>query len=546
MNQHLLPVRGVASRAIFMAMLLTGAASFAQTAAPAGDPRAAAIDVKNPAGLGRTFPIDPPLVAPLKETNYPVPAGAFFVAPDGIADTPGTRADAPTTVDKAIERAPDGSTIVFRGGTYRGVNNTVKKKLTFQPYSREKAWLKGSVIVTDWVRDGALWRKNNWTKHFSPNPKAGPEFVDKRYPMGAHRDMVWVNGRAQFAVATREQVSPGRFWVDYANHQIFLGDDPTGKQVEVTNERRSLGAYAAGTIIRGLGFTHYADIGVLISAPNCVLENNTCVWNTMDGAHVSNNKGGVIRYAVGIWLDIDCDNAVLVHNRARHNNVIGLFFEISRGAIIAFNVCHDNSTGIQVSNSSDTRVVNNTLVNNTRGFLLKHTKRRTENENDGDALYVTANNVCKNNLFVNTKPNPDGAFVDVSQAAGDPSREKLAAADHNAYYRAVPSDLPGLIRWSFGGERIQVFATLAEFRTATGHEKNAHVIDGMSVQPLFVNEAGGDFRLRSGSPAIDRGEALPSDIARAAGRPAAPVSIGAQEKAVRSTGDAAGKGNKRD
>ncbi|HEY3437547.1 MAG TPA: hypothetical protein VGK35_07660, partial [Actinotalea sp.] len=45
--------------------------------------------------------------------------------------------------------------------------------------------------------------------------------------------------------------------------------------------------------------------------------------------------------------------------------------------------------------------------------------------------------------------------------------------------------------------------TLAEFRAWTGYE--AH---GVQADPAFVDTAAGDYRLRAGSPAVDRGQDL--------------------------------------
>ncbi len=55
-------------------------------------------------------------VAATLEVNVPG-AGDLYVAPDGLASSPGTLAS-PTTLDSAITRVPAGSTIYLRGGTY--------------------------------------------------------------------------------------------------------------------------------------------------------------------------------------------------------------------------------------------------------------------------------------------------------------------------------------------------------------------------------------------------------------------------------------------
>jgi hypothetical protein len=60
----------------------------------------------------------------------------------------------PTTVAHAVETAPSGATIVFRGGEYRKVDAIpVRQRLTLQPYPGEIAWIKGSDIVTGWKKE---------------------------------------------------------------------------------------------------------------------------------------------------------------------------------------------------------------------------------------------------------------------------------------------------------------------------------------------------------------------------------------------------------
>ena len=51
----------------------------------------------------------------IKDTDYPIPSGAYFVSPDGSDTNSGKTADEPWSVNIALDEAPDGATIVFRG-----------------------------------------------------------------------------------------------------------------------------------------------------------------------------------------------------------------------------------------------------------------------------------------------------------------------------------------------------------------------------------------------------------------------------------------------
>ena len=55
------------------------------------------------------------------------------------------------------------------------------------------------------------------------------------------------------------QVAAGTFYADYSNHRLYIGDNPAGKTVEATAQAIALNIVGAnGTVVRGLGFEHYA------------------------------------------------------------------------------------------------------------------------------------------------------------------------------------------------------------------------------------------------------------------------------------------------
>lgn len=79
-----------------------------------------------------------PSVVPLLKTNFAIPAGAVFVSPDGSPARSGATPDAPTTVQNALKIVPVGGTIVFRGGSYRGLSALrLPRRVTLQAFPNE-------------------------------------------------------------------------------------------------------------------------------------------------------------------------------------------------------------------------------------------------------------------------------------------------------------------------------------------------------------------------------------------------------------------------
>lgn len=514
----------------------------------------------------------------IKDTNYQPPNGAFYVSPTGKNSNSGKSPSSAWPLQKALSSAPAGATIVFRGGTYRTSGN-FGKKLTLQAYPREKAWLKGSVVVSDWVADGGKWRKDNWKYGFPRN--MGSEYLNPKYPLAGNRDMVYINGQALKQVGDKAKVGPGTFYVDYRGNKLYIGSNPRGKTVEATAIETGLTMWRAnGSTIKGLGFAHYADRGLLVGAANVTLENNTFAWNGIQGVMTTGNANNIIRgntfsyngrgglrashadnlllenntishnniehfaitwdangakitesdgvvarnnivennLSTGLWLDKAVTNAKVVHNIARNNDVIGIFFEISHKAIIASNVSHNNGIGIMVSNASNAKVYNNTLANNNRNLWIKDTKRVNTNRSEvaRGVTGKTRDNVIKNNILSNTNGGPflEAANCDTKER----STMMISAADSNAYYRKSSRSPKSVTSWSLGSSNCKVkYSSIAAFKSATGFEKRALWIDNTATNPFFVNAERGDYRLKSGSPAINHGEPLPADVAAAIG-----------------------------
>lgn len=370
----------------------------------------------------------------IKDTNYPIPSGAYFVSPNGKDTNSGKNPASPWPIAKALKSAPSGATIIFRSGTYRKLKGAINKKLTLQPYPHEKVWLKGSVVVPGWVSDAGIWRKDRWTYSFPL--QVNSKYIDPKYPLAGHRDMVYINGVALKQVGSKAEVAPGAFYIDSANKQLYIGDKPEGKTVEATVVNQAFAIRNTGnTVIRGLGFAHYADQAISVEAHRVILEKNTFVWNGVHGIRIqgeSRGKKGIATDAIvrgntfsyngrsALWGG-RAHRMLLEGNTISYNNIerfaktwdaAGIKVIRTDGLIWRNNIIENNfATGMWMDiSSSDATVVNNTVrYNKGIGIHFELSNKATiacnvvEHNNAGIMIADSSNAQVYNNKLSNNK-----------------------------------------------------------------------------------------------------------------------------------------------
>jgi parallel beta-helix repeat protein len=329
---------------------------------------------------------DDKVFGPVDQTyELPEVAGTiYYVAPDGDAEAEGTALEAPTSIESALARVVTGDAVVMRGGTYRSGNLTFNQGVIIQPFKDEKPVLNGTLEATDWqqAEDGIWFTK--WETLFpgQPEPWWRPEQNLKFTPL--HRfnnDMVFVDGDYLQSVGNKDELDEGTFFVDYDANEVYMGQDPADKLVEITAFRKAIFRTSGiangkendgiGPVIRGLTVTQYPDTMVHIDGfyPQGVsseeLNGNDVVGTVFENCTFSKSlRVGV--FAIG-------DSMVMRNCKIADTNTEGLYVVASDDVLLEQNVFANNNiekwTGcypaaVKIFNQSHRVVCRGNLITN--------------------------------------------------------------------------------------------------------------------------------------------------------------------------------------
>ena len=349
----------------------------------------------------------------------------------------------------------------------------------------------------------------------------------------------------------------GVVWLHGAHNRVenCVIEDMAGGGVAVDGTLR-------GCVVRGCGQT-----GGCAGGPGFVNENDLWVgncWKPINrgwdagGVKIAVVKGGVYRHCLfrrnggpGLWFDIDVHDVRVTQCVFQDNEGTGLFVEISRQNQIDHNLAVGNAAGIvgnggswadagiTLAESEHCRVTNNTCVGNKDGLGFREQGPRPLDTADAgtipfhDTGDVVTDNVSAfnhgyqlglwydNGFFGRhpaemTKYPTEDAFSEylktIPERVYDPTQQNLTI-DRNLYWPA-PGDGKSTVALYGTPWRVRhkEFSQVAVFSGKTGFDDDSRVAD-----PLFVNVAAGDYRLRPGSPARKMGAGwadAPADIDR--------------------------------
>lgn len=275
--------------------------------------------------------------APARQTGR-----VLHVSTHGHDRASGSAAAPLRTISAAVRRAEGtGATVVVHRGTYHeSVSVPRGTDVDLRAARGAQVALDGSRRVRGWTRSGDAYVHRGWRAEFDASPTYtwgapdntadGWSFVDPHHPMAAHPDQVWVDGRAQRQVGSRAKVRPGRFFVDYDTHRLYLGTDPQGHAVRASDRAKALSIQGAGSSVHGIDVRRYAPSvahmgAVTVEAADVRIDHLSVSDNATTGLHVTAPDATLahVRFQRNGMLGMSAtyaDGLRLLHVASRHNN----------------------------------------------------------------------------------------------------------------------------------------------------------------------------------------------------------------------------------
>lgn len=221
-----------------------------------------------------------------------------------------------SSIQPFVNANPVGTTFILAGGTYRLNSVIPKNNMRFTgnghagsitnaegmvwPAALNPTILNGSSILTGFTQTtngvgGTVWSVGGQSQQ---NQAQAPSVCLAAFPGCYHSEDLFFDNVLKQHMETLAAVGPGKWWFDYTNHIIYVGDNPAGHTVETSVAFQAFSGTATGVIIEQLTVEKYATIiqrGAIDSsvASGWIVRDVTARWN--HGVGVYNGPGSIMQ-----------------------------------------------------------------------------------------------------------------------------------------------------------------------------------------------------------------------------------------------------------
>ena len=223
----------------------------------------------------------------------------------------------------------------------------------------------------------------------------------------------------------------------------------------------------------------------------------------------------------GVWYDVGNRDGVIVNNYVE-GALIGIMFEISRGATVAGNVVVRCGRGVWALNSADVHVYNNTFVDTQASFERNERSKANDHfgwhPSTGPDVNEREGHIFVNNLLVasDSYRSPLLRFEQPKAVCGQLSKPMATEINGNVYVRPANGAPP--VQWSPAttDNCLANYASLDDFRKqVSGFESAGRQLD-LTPRSVFKSVELARYDLNRPLPPA-QGPATPADVLKLIG-----------------------------
>ena len=288
---------------------------------------------------------------------------------EGVSLSPGD------DLQTSISGQPEGTTFCLAGGTYR-LTQPLEPRNGQSFLGAEGAVLNGAAALTGWSPNGATWVVGGQTAQSTP---AG---TCETGTACSYNEDVYFDDSLLTRVLDVASVGPGKFFFDYDNDQIVIGDDPAGHSVEVATASAAFnGPFTNAVTLQHLvveKFANPAQTPAVVAGSSWTVRDSEIRFNHGIGIKAGSNSqiiGNRVRHQGQLGLAGSGTNILFENNEIDHNNTAGFSWNweaggskwvYTDGLVVRGNNSHDNNgPGLWTDiNNIRTTYENNTVSDN--------------------------------------------------------------------------------------------------------------------------------------------------------------------------------------
>jgi hypothetical protein len=262
------------------------------------------------------------------------------------------------------------------------------------------AVLSGAALLTNFVQDGSYW-----TAQVSVTQQASyPGTCLSSAPACIYPEDLFFNNVLKTRVASLTDVGPGTWYLDYNAQTAYIGDDPSGQTVEISELPYAFGGGAPNVTINNLVVEKYAAV-----AQFAAIEPYATGWTVEDsevrfnhGRGVSSNSGMTItnnniHHNGDLGVGGGGSNITLSDNQISYNNASGYDWTWEGGGAKFSNVA-----GLTVQGNNSFNNYGPGLWNDINSETVTYTGNQTSGNVEAGILTEISDTVTiTNNTIVN-------------------------------------------------------------------------------------------------------------------------------------------------